>query len=63
MCSMSPTAVSMSLRKLAVMSVPIALGVLADLYGVSTVYHFCSFLPAIGLLAWFLPPVRQSAQA
>jgi FSR family fosmidomycin resistance protein-like MFS transporter len=31
------------------------LGVLADLTSLSAVYHLCSYLPAIGLLAWFLP--------
>ena len=34
------------------------LGRLADHYGIETVYSLCSFLPAIGLLAWFLPRVR-----
>lgn len=34
------------------------LGGLADHYGIETVYRICSFLPAIGLLAWFLPRVR-----
>lgn len=34
------------------------LGGLADHYGIETVYNLCSFLPAIGLLAWFLPRVR-----
>ena len=31
------------------------LGKLADWYGIATVYHVCAFLPAIGLLAVFLP--------
>ena len=31
------------------------LGKLADWYGIATVYHACAFLPAIGLLAVFLP--------
>ncbi|WP_376987158.1 MFS transporter [Bosea sp. R86505] len=31
------------------------LGELADRIGIDTVYHLCAFLPAIGLLAWFLP--------
>jgi len=31
------------------------LGLLADSYGVETVYRICSFLPLAGLLAWFLP--------
>ena len=36
------------------------LGGLADRYGIETVYRACSFLPAIGLLAWFLPRLRQA---
>jgi FSR family fosmidomycin resistance protein-like MFS transporter len=35
------------------------LGALADSYGIDTVYHICSFLPAIGLLTWFLPSVKS----
>ena len=35
------------------------LGVLADRYGVETVYQICSFLPLAGLLAWFLPRAEQ----
>ncbi|WP_026191008.1 MFS transporter [Methylobacterium sp. WSM2598] len=35
------------------------LGALADRYGIATVYQICSFLPAIGLLAWFLPRLRE----
>ena len=31
------------------------LGGLADLYGITTVYEICAFLPLIGLLAAFLP--------
>jgi FSR family fosmidomycin resistance protein-like MFS transporter len=31
------------------------LGALADQVGIETVYRICSFLPAMGLLAWFLP--------
>ena len=31
------------------------LGALADQVGIETVYRMCSFLPAMGLLAWFLP--------
>ncbi len=34
------------------------LGGLADRYGIENIYSACSFLPAIGLLAWFLPRVR-----
>jgi FSR family fosmidomycin resistance protein-like MFS transporter len=35
------------------------LGVLADSYGVETVYRICSFLPLTGLLAWFLPRIDE----
>jgi MFS transporter, FSR family, fosmidomycin resistance protein len=31
------------------------LGELADKTSIETVYHVCSFLPAIGLLTYFLP--------
>jgi FSR family fosmidomycin resistance protein-like MFS transporter len=40
------------------------LGQLADWTSIETVYHVCSFLPAIGLLAYFLPhekPKRRAA--
>lgn len=36
-----------------------ALGQLADLNGIEWVYSVCSFLPAIGLLAVFLPDIRK----
>jgi len=35
------------------------LGQAADTFGIETVYRICSFLPAIGLLAWFLPRLRS----
>ncbi|MCZ4353848.1 MFS transporter [Roseovarius aestuarii] len=35
------------------------LGVLADTYGVEAVYRICSFLPLVGLLAWFLPRIDE----
>ncbi|MDF1855859.1 MFS transporter [Pseudooceanicola sp.] len=35
------------------------LGVLADSYGVEAVYRICSFLPLMGLLAWFLPRIDE----
>jgi FSR family fosmidomycin resistance protein-like MFS transporter len=35
------------------------LGVLADSYGIETVYQFCSFLPLAGLLAWFRPRIDE----
>ena len=31
------------------------MGRVADLYGISFVYQLCSFLPVLGLVAWFLP--------
>ncbi len=34
-------------------------GLLADTAGISTLYHLCSFLPFIGLIAIFLPRTRQ----
>ena len=36
-----------------------ALGVLADWQGIRFVFLFCSFLPALGILAIFLPNVRE----
>ena len=36
-----------------------ALGKLADATSINTVYFVCSFLPAIGLLAWFLPEMSK----
>ncbi|WP_272004692.1 MFS transporter [Roseovarius sp. ZX-A-9] len=35
------------------------LGVLADSYGVETVYLICSFMPLAGLLTWFLPRLNE----
>ncbi|MDO9638851.1 MAG: MFS transporter, partial [Pseudotabrizicola sp.] len=35
------------------------LGVLADSYGVETVYRICAFLPLFGVLAWFLPRIED----
>ncbi|PZN96920.1 MAG: MFS transporter [Hyphomicrobiales bacterium] len=39
------------------------LGELADRIGIDTVYSICSFLPAIGLLAWFLPKLQSDGPA
>lgn len=39
------------------------LGVVADLTSIGFVFHLCAFLPAIGLLAMFLPNRRQLAAA
>jgi FSR family fosmidomycin resistance protein-like MFS transporter len=36
-----------------------ALGQLADATSIRTVYQVCAFLPAIGLLTWFLPDTRH----
>jgi FSR family fosmidomycin resistance protein-like MFS transporter len=36
-----------------------ALGYLADETSIETVYKLCSFLPAIGLLAYFLPKIEK----
>jgi FSR family fosmidomycin resistance protein-like MFS transporter len=38
------------------------LGDVADRFGITTVYAICAFLPAIGLLAVFLPDLRKSAR-
>lgn len=38
------------------------LGVLADSYGVETVYRICSFLPLAGLLTWFLPRIDEDTR-
>lgn len=35
------------------------LGILADRYGVETVYLICSFLPLAGLFAWCLPKIEH----
>jgi FSR family fosmidomycin resistance protein-like MFS transporter len=35
-----------------------AIGVIADHFGIVTTYEICSFLPAIGLLAMFLPHIK-----
>jgi len=35
------------------------LGEVADWIGIEAVYRICAFLPAIGLLAWFLPKVEH----
>lgn len=36
------------------------LGEFADHYGIEAVYRICSFFPAIGLLAWFLPSLKTA---
>ena len=37
------------------------LGMLADHIGIEAVYGICAYLPAIGLLAWFLPKLEPEA--
>ena len=39
------------------------LGELADHIGIEAVYGICAFLPAIGLLAWFLPAIEKQRAA
>jgi MFS transporter, FSR family, fosmidomycin resistance protein len=36
-----------------------ALGRVADATGIEFVYHVCSFLPAVGLLTFFLPNIKE----
>lgn len=38
------------------------LGQMADYVGIETLYRICAFLPAIGLLAWFLPSLRNETR-
>ncbi|MEM6498996.1 MAG: MFS transporter [Pseudomonadota bacterium] len=35
------------------------LGEVADMTSIATVFQICAFLPAIGLLTWFLPDIRS----
>ncbi len=35
-----------------------AMGYIADAHGIAFVYQLCSYLPAIGLVAWFLPKLE-----
>jgi FSR family fosmidomycin resistance protein-like MFS transporter len=39
------------------------LGELADRTSIETVYKLCAFLPAFGLLTWFLPKFKDTAKA
>ncbi len=39
------------------------LGELADRTSIETVYRACAFLPALGLLAWFLPKIKSGGLA
>jgi len=36
-----------------------AMGRIADAHGIAFVYHLCSYLPAIGLVAWLLPNLER----
>ncbi|WP_353186615.1 MFS transporter [Bosea sp. (in: a-proteobacteria)] len=38
------------------------LGTVADWLGIETVYKLCSFIPLIGLLAWFLPRLSEGTR-
>jgi FSR family fosmidomycin resistance protein-like MFS transporter len=40
-----------------------AMGRIADAHGIAFVYQLCSYLPAIGLVAWFLPNLEQKRQS
>jgi FSR family fosmidomycin resistance protein-like MFS transporter len=40
-----------------------AMGHLADLHGIAFVYQLCSYLPVIGLVAWFLPDLSSINRA
>ena len=35
------------------------LGELADMTSIATVYHVCAWLPAIGIVTWFLPDMAR----
>jgi FSR family fosmidomycin resistance protein-like MFS transporter len=35
------------------------LGKMADLYGIETIYHICAYMPLLGVIAWFLPDLKQ----
>lgn len=37
------------------------LGGLADIYTIETVYRFCAYLPLLGIVAYFLPQLNNSA--
>jgi FSR family fosmidomycin resistance protein-like MFS transporter len=39
------------------------LGKVADLTSINVVYHICSFLPIIGILAYFLPNIETRPPA
>ncbi|MBK1641964.1 MFS transporter [Chromatium okenii] len=39
------------------------LGQVADHWGIETVYHLCSFLPLLGIIAVWLPDLRRTSRA
>ena len=39
-----------------------AMGGIADAHGIAFVYQLCSYLPAIGLVAWLLPNLAHERQ-
>lgn len=38
------------------------MGGLADAYGIAVVYKICSFLPILGIVAWFLPDMTKEKE-
>ncbi len=38
------------------------MGGLADVYGIAVVYKICSFLPILGVVAWFLPDMTKEKE-
>ena len=40
-----------------------AMGRIADAHGIAYVYQLCSYLPAIGMLVWFLPNLEKKSPA
>jgi FSR family fosmidomycin resistance protein-like MFS transporter len=38
-----------------------AMGRIADAHGIAFVYQLCSYLPAIGIVVWFLPNLERAA--
>ena len=38
------------------------MGYIADFKGINFIYQLCSFLPALGLVAWFLPNLEKNRE-
>jgi FSR family fosmidomycin resistance protein-like MFS transporter len=38
------------------------MGGIADMYGIAVVYKICSFLPILGVVAWFLPDMAKEKE-